>query len=633
MRILFFLVFLSLSALGADPKFPVNDIPAELREGMYAVIRKRSSTFTIVDRAHSRHHTYTAITILNSKARSYAYLSVWYDKLRKIKTLKATLYDANGNVVKKLKPSDIVDQSSISGISLYEDNREKLIDFRHTVYPYTVEFEYEIEMNYLYSIPEFTLYTDDEVSEQESSYTLVYPENLKPRYKTFLIENPSQKKIADGKEALSWSFTNTKPQKFEILRPFYQKIVPNIIAAPSEFEYDGYVGKMDTWNELGKWQILLNKGREALPVETKKLVQDLTGKVANDRDKVKMLYQYLQNKTRYVSIQRGIGGFQPFEASVVDKVSYGDCKALSNYMVALLKEAGLTGYYTQVYAGKTDRPVPVDFTIDYFNHIIVAVPLQKDTVWLECTSQTTPFGYLGSFTRNRYALMITDTGGVLVKTPDYSETQNQQIRNASVTIDATGNASAKVSTTFSGLQFENGGLDYYVTKQADDQKKWVQNNTAIPSFDISSFSMKMTDEEKPSANVTVDLVLNRFASVSGKRIFFSPNLMNRSTFIPEKNAERKTVIMREMAYTDLDTIRYTLPENAYPEFLPTRQSFDSRFGKYEADFVMDGNGLLYIRKVTIYGGEFPPESYQELTDFYKNINKADHVKLVLLTKT
>ena len=32
-------------------------------------------------------------------------------------------------------------------------------------------------------------------------------------------------------------------------------------------------------------------------------------------------------------------------------------------------------------------------------------------------------------------------------------------------------------------------------------------------------------------------------------------------------------------------------------------------------------------------GEFPPESYNELIEFYKSINKADNIKLVFLNKT
>ncbi len=94
---------------------------------------------------------------------------------------------------------------------------------------------------------------------------------------------------------------------------------------------------METWDNFGKWIQALNSGRQELPPATKAKIKELTAKAKTDEEKVKILYEYLQSKTRYVSIQLGIGGQQPFEASVVDQFGYGDCKALSNYMVAMLE--------------------------------------------------------------------------------------------------------------------------------------------------------------------------------------------------------------------------------------------------------------------------------------------------------
>jgi hypothetical protein len=128
-------------------------------------------------------------------------------------------------------------------------------------------------------------------------------------------------------------------------------------------------------------------------------------------------------------------------------------------------------------------------------------------------------------------------------------------------------------------------------------------------------------------------MLRKYASVSGKRIFVTPNLMNRSTFIPEKLETRKTAVVRKMAYIDIDTMKYHLPEGIYPEFLPEPTKVKSRFGEYETLFQLDGNGLIYIRKMKMNAGEFPPASYNELIDFYRNVNKADNTKIVFLSKT
>jgi hypothetical protein len=438
---------------------------------------------------------------------------------------------------------------------------------------------------------------------------------------------------ADGKQQMQWSFENVKPQKFEKLGPDISKVVPNIAVAPNEFEYEGYHGNMKSWAEYGLWQNELNKGRDVLPEATKQKVRQLTKDVTTPEQKVKILYEYLQGKTRYVSIQLGIGGFQPFPASVVDETGYGDCKALSNYMVAMLKEIGIKGYYTTVQAGEGDTYVDASFPSDQSNHVIVAVPNGADTLWLECTSQTAPFNYQGTFTGDRKALMMTEEGGKLVNTHRYSADDNVQSRTANVYVEANGNARAKVKTTYKAIQYENGDLNFILNNQFDEQKKWVQQNTQIPTFDVTAFKMTEHKAKIPSAVVELELALPRFVIVSGKRLFLTPNLMNRSTVMPEKTEARKTDVVMGNAFTDMDTILYHLPDGIYPESLPQPVTIKSRFGEYENSMKLDQNGVIYTRKLKMIKGEFPAASYQELIDFYRAVNKADNSKIVFLSKT
>lgn len=615
-----------------DPKYPVSQIPEELKTGMYAVIREEQLDIDITSISGSTTYHHLVITILSSKARDYASTVVGYDKLRLIKSFKGTVYDADGNVIKKLKQNEIYDQSAYDGFSLYSDARLKQADLSQAVYPYTVEFEYTIEKKMLYELEDFYLYKDDEVSTQKSTYSIRYPASLKPRYKLFKVSEPKVSE-ADGKQQMQWTFENVKPQKFEKLSPDISKVVPNITVAPNEFEYEGYAGNMKSWAEYGAWQNELNKGRDVLPEATKQKVRQLTKDVTVPEQKVKILYEYLQSKTRYVSIQLGIGGFQPFPASVVDETGYGDCKALSNYMVAMLKEVGIKGYYTTVEAGEGDTYVDASFPSDQSNHVIVAVPNGADTLWLECTSQTAPFNYQGTFTGDRKALMVTEDGGHLVNTHRYSAQDNLQSRTADVFVEASGNARAKVKTTYKALQYENDNLNFILNNQFDAQKKWVQRNTQIPAFDIMSFKMTEHKAKMPSAVVDLELALPRFASVSGKRLFLTPNLMNRSTMMPEKTDARKYDVVMDNAFMDLDTIHYHLPDGIYPETLPQPVTIKSRFGEYENSMKLDQNGVIYTRKLKMIKGEFPAASYQELIDFYRAVNKADNSKIVFLSKT
>jgi hypothetical protein len=627
-----FILFIFLEASAGNPKYPVSAIPENLKTNVNAVLREDHARFTIVAKNQASYYVHQVITILNDKGKRYAQETIGYDKLSKIKDLTGVIYDAEGNQIKKLKNSEIYDQSSFDGFTLYSDARFKGINLTHGSYPYTVEFEYEVEYKFLFHIPGFAVLGGEKVSVQNSSYELRFPKELEPRYQTFNIQEGPTKGSVENFESLKWTFKDVSAIKIEP-HSDPRETLSYITAAPSTFEYDGYGGKMETWDDFGRWVAQLNQNRNVLPEETKVKIQKLTENLSTKEEKVKALYEYMQNKTRYVSIQLGIGGYQPFEASVVDKMGYGDCKALSNYMVSMLQTVGIPAHYVLIRAGRGEDRIASNFPSAQFNHAIVAVPNGKDTLWLECTSQTNPFGYQGSFTGDRKGLLLTDNGAVLANTIKYPAELNLQSRIADVYVQPNGDAKATVKTTYSGLQYENGNLDAYLNNQFDEQKKWIQSNTSIPSFDINSFSVKQVKDKVPSAIVSIDLGLKRYASVSGKRIFLAPNLMNKSTYLPEKVEARKSKVVLRTAYTDIDTIRYHIPEEIYPEYLPEPVKLKSKFGEYEASFKIDQGSLIYIRKNKMYKGEYAPESYQELIDHYKSVNKADNVKMVFLSKT
>jgi Domain of Unknown Function with PDB structure (DUF3857)/Transglutaminase-like superfamily len=621
------------TGLAADPKYPVSGIPADLLQNVDAVVRENKVTFTILSQNRAKYYSYFAITILKEQGNEFAEDDEFYDKLTKLTDFNGSVYDATGKLIKRLKNSEIRDQSVYDGSSLFTDDRLKRADLSQNVYPYTVVFEVEKEYKFLYFIPGFFVVPDERVSVQQASYQLIFPHELAPRYKTINVSTQPTVGLSDGKESLLWSFENVQPIKYERMGKGWAGVRPTIKAAPSHFEFEGYVGDMQTWEQYGKWVSSLNKGRDILPEATKAKVRQLTARLATPEEKTKAVYEFLQSKSRYVGIQLGIGGYQPFEASVVDQTGYGDCKALSNYTIALLAAVGVKAHYVLISAG--DNPVDLDekFPNSQFNHATVCVPNGKDTLWLECTSQTVPFAYAGLNTGDRRALAITENGGTIVRTPRYAEAVNLQTRTADVFVDAKGNAKTKVRTIYKGLQYENDNLNFILNHPYDDQKKWVQNNTQIPSFDINSFTMVNQKDKIPSAIVSLDLTLNRLATVSGKRLFITPNLMNRSAFAPEKTDQRKTNVVIKTGGIDFDTIQYHLPAEIYAEFLPQPISIKSRFGEYEATFTLDQGKVIYYRKFIIHKGEYPPESYNEFIEFFKSVNKADNMKLAFLNKT
>lgn len=58
--------------------------------------------------------------------------------------------------------------------------------------------------------------------------------------------------------------------------------------------------------------------------------------------------------------------------------------------------------------------------------MILYLPLTDEEIWLECTSQKYPFGYIGLGNHDRNALVLTSQGGSLKKTHKYEAPYNLQ---------------------------------------------------------------------------------------------------------------------------------------------------------------------------------------------------------------
>jgi transglutaminase-like putative cysteine protease len=226
------------------------------------------------------------------------------------------------------------------------------------------------------------------MSVQYDKLVVETPVGLTFRYKQFNLQTAPQITQEKNKIVYTWEVKNLTIKKAEIFQPSWREIMPSVLLAPSSFGVGDYTGNMDTWGNYGQFVNKLREGRDVLPDNIKQKVHELTDNLKDPHEKVNILYNYLQQNSRYVSVQLGVGGWQPFDASYVSSNKYGDCKALSNYMIALLKEAGIKGDYVLIRSGEDEEPIQTDFPITQFNHATVCVPLGKDSVWLECTSQT-----------------------------------------------------------------------------------------------------------------------------------------------------------------------------------------------------------------------------------------------------
>ncbi|TKC10289.1 DUF3857 domain-containing protein [Pedobacter polaris] len=628
----FFILFsLCFSVCIAQDNYDAELIPSALRNRANATIRNEE---TVVDMRSPNNVMYTvkqAITVLNKNGDENARLVLFYDKNISIKSIKGEVYNEVGKLVNKFSQSDFKDESAVQGFSLFEDNRVKHFLPSVNTYPYTIVYNYEIRYKQNLIIPDWVPKPASDVSVEKSSYTFICKPSDQFRIKTQSLTTSVDEKVDDKQKVLVWKVNHllgVKPEPYSPLKETYQTYVK---IAPQQFSYFNYKGSYANWQELGKWYYdNLLKDRNNLPPATIEVIKDLIKNEKTDKDKARKIYQYLQDKTRYISIQVGIGGFQPFTAADVDRLGYGDCKALVNYMQSLLNVAGIESYYCVVKSGSEKKSLdPTYASMNQGNHIILCMPLKGDTTWLECTSQKIPFGFLSDFTDDRYVLACTSEGGKLLKTPTYSMQNNLQVRNANLVIDNNGSVNGTVKTIFSGTQYDNH--EEIVGKPLTEQQKLLKEDYNIDNINFDKIAYLQHKDANPKITENLSLNIRNYCAINNNRMFIVVNAFNVIATIPEVRNRTMPVYLNR-GYTDIDTIVYTIPETVIGIIEPIHKNIKSEFGSYASSAVLDGNKLTYYRKIELNEGTFPAESYEKFSRFITDINVADNLKLIFSLK-
>lgn len=625
--VLVMLFFFCENSSAKEKFYPVSNIPPALLENANSVVRKKETVLEIFSLEKIKYSYKEVITVLNKNGVGEGVFYVPYDLDTKVDIKTANFYDKNGILIKKVKKSDIYDQSYFDGFSMYNDARFKSITPQIKSYPYTVEYECVVECDGVGEYADWIPCYGFSKSIEYADFKIKIHDDSKIRIKSERINPVINGEKHDGVTTYFWEVKDMNALESEPYAVSFRNFVPRVIVAPTDFSYCGVKGNMKSWKDLGNWTWGLITDKVTLPDERVQAIKDLTSSEEDTLDKIKLVYKFLQDKTRYVNVSVGIGGSEPVAAAKVDEVGYGDCKALSNYMRALLQSIGIKSYYTLVGAGKNPTKVNADFPSDYFNHIILTIPLNQDTLFLECTNKYSPCGFLGSFTDDREALLIEENKSRLIHTTTYEKNDNTWNLHASIHLMETGNATIADTVTFKGLQYEFVDDELRKTKKEQIESEFKSSNISGAKYVDVNYVEKRTPI--PEVTRVRKIEVDRLATKMGDRMFIPVNILNKRTSVPKKVKERKYPFKSKMDYQDDDSVILKIPQGYDVEYLPEPVAFETVFGKYSNSLKRNGDEIIFSRHEEREKAVFPPEKYAEYVSFVKQIVDADKQKIVL----
>jgi len=424
-----------------------------------------------------------SMTVFAPRGDQYAHVSLSESDHVKIGDVHAKVLNAGG-VIRELHKKDLQKDCGYGQYVLYDDNCFYYGDLRGPGYPYTVEIEYKLQAQSLFYWRSVAV--QDDIPVTKASYRLDIPNEVGFDYR--LYGATIQPTVAErGTRTLyEWSFDSLPAlEDWEYLPPGYNEPI-TLAFAPRRLELESYELRENSWPGICEWYVGLYADR---------LDDAGTGRMQGEDDRAvaARIYGEVIGSVRYVAVEIGLGGWQPHKASLTAQRGYGDCKDMATLLVSRLRAAGVESHPIHIKA-KPDAPLDPQFPRIDFNHVIAVALIGGDTVWMDATCNTCPFGELPWSDENVDVLVGGEAGGVVRRTAAPSARDNRAERNFTITLQPNGSATIDATLSITGnhaISIRNR----YPTLDAEERKHFVADLLpgADKKFKVDDFSVTGLD--------------------------------------------------------------------------------------------------------------------------------------------
>lgn len=569
------------------------------------------------------------IRINKRSGEKYTRISIPYSKLVSVYNIEAYIKDSYGKVVKRLKNNEIIERSSISDISLYEDDFVKEFSLKHNAYPYTIAYSYQSQQSDFLHIESWTPVINGQIPTLHASLKLTVPLDYQIAYHNTLVEEPLIKtNVTQNANEIEyqWETCFKNLVKPEAYSPLISNFMPTVSIIPVQFRFDK-PGSLKDWTSYGNWQYSILQGLNDLPDSEKSKIRSLIADISDDKEKIKRLFHYLQDETRYINVTIETGGMKPYPASYVARNRYGDCKALTNYFKSALDLIQIPSYYAKVNAGNPIEEINKEFPSQQFNHVILYIPLKNEDIWLDCTSDG-PFEYIGTFTQNRDAFIVSMNNSRFINTPKLSPVDVLETRKIEVKYHSS-EALARFENIYKGELYE---AIFSLEKDYNETEKSiiVRNNLVEKGFHLNDYSIANPIRDSIGIKLTYSASSQNIYRQYGNEILVS----NVSFSLPdfEKPQARKLPVQIDYPIFKVDTIIYEIPFGFKPNQGSDTFLIKSKYGAYQINICEDKNNMKAVKSLLINQGKYPVSEYNEFYTFINQVAEFENKTIISFKK-
>jgi len=594
-----------------------------------AVVLKSEGNMRISD-YEAEFSVHKKIKILTKKGERFAAVTVSFNPHIQVIGIKGTTVKQDGTIV-RLEEKNIFESSLFTDYVLFSEDKYKLFVLPEVGTGCIVEYSYTLKINSLAFWPGWSF--QDEVPVLHSSYKLTVPPDLEFRY---YLRNDKQNKVefsqrANEENQYLWVAKNLPAVSGEEYLPPFDDLAITLSFVPVHFRISGPSSTIQTWNDVANWYYGLIANRCQASEEAKIVTQNLCKGKDSEKDKTAAVFNWVQENIRYVAVDVGISGYQPHFASETFNYRYGDCKDMSNLLVAMLRHAGIEAHAALVRTRNTGELIEDFPSPRQFNHVMVCAVLDSEYVWLDATDDLCNFGEIPEADQGLKVLVVKTNRGELLQTPITPAEKNSLHRmwrinlreDGSLTGDLQIEATGHIAKAFRGTLKDR--VPEKTKAWLTDYLKIIFREAATTQFSISNLS----DNILP-LQIECHFIGTPGLTQIGKLLLIPNKLLGGVKSIPALTKdERKYPVRLKFNSLSIDHVILNLPPLYQVDYLPEDLEFPHSSAHFSCVYRTEGAKIEVEKKLSFEKTDIPLSEYKALKDFYRKIAEEDSKHIVL----
>jgi len=555
-----------------------------------------------------------------------SYHNIYYDPERQVvDILKASVITPEG---RELARADVQDRSTsaMAGVQtrIYDEHHLKQVRFKELEPGATIELQYTIRDTGLNIYGDYfsdTFNLSDDNPTLRSQYVLDVPADLNIQTQvlnTKLEPRPGATQDPQRKTML-WELNNTPG----IVR---ERNMPPAVDKLAQLQ----VTTMKSWQDVGQWYWNLSRESLVPSEEIKTAVAEITKDAKNDREKLRLIHDWVIAKIRYLGIEFGRNGYKPHRAADSFKSLYGDCKDTATLITSMLEVAGIESRLVLIRttdAGavpENSLPMP-----NLFNHCIAYVPkLDGRDYWIDCTTDFHQLGEVPYADENAQVLVVGKNGGSFVRIPRSAPVANMVEQKFEAKVQRDGTATLKMRDVRHG-QF---APSYRELAETPGQYERFMREFAARRFNGAEVVEMTRADRKEQGPMWMETTLKvpQLASRSGERKAL-PATLDPLGLSGRFTGETKRTNDVELyfAWKRVTETVYDLDAALTVLSLPEELDLKEPFGLYSRKVSKEGSRVTIKETFELSRASVKAEEYEAFKTFCNKVDNANDQKVLL----